>query len=116
GGGSHVAPDGSRIGPLSVGFRLPQEALIFGGDQLTASDIAVAAGLLDIGDRTRVAHLPAALIKAALADAHAQVEVAIDRMKMEGGDVPLLAVGGGAFLIPDRLAGVSEVLRVPHGD
>jgi len=28
----------------------------------------------------------------------------------------LLAVGGGAFLVPDRLAGISEVVRVPHGD
>ena len=30
--------------------------------------------------------------------------------------VPLIAVGGGAFLVPDRLAGVSEVIRVAHGD
>jgi len=25
-------------------------------------------------------------------------------------------VGGGAFLVPDRLAGISQVLRVPNGD
>jgi N-methylhydantoinase A/oxoprolinase/acetone carboxylase beta subunit len=37
-------------------------------------------------------------------------------MKTEAGDVPLIAVGGGAFLVPDRLAGVSEVVRVEHGD
>ena len=30
--------------------------------------------------------------------------------------MPLIAVGGGAFLVPDRLAGVSRVIRVPHGD
>jgi hypothetical protein len=28
----------------------------------------------------------------------------------------LIAVGGGAFLVPGRVAGVSEVVRVPHGD
>src|SRR6185312_13032104 len=28
--------------------------------------------------------------------------------------VPLIAVGGGSFLVPARLAGVSEVLNVPH--
>jgi len=28
--------------------------------------------------------------------------------------VPLLAVGGGAFLVPDRMMGVSEVLRPEH--
>ena len=37
-------------------------------------------------------------------------------MKTEAGEVPLIAVGGGAFLVPDKLAGVSEVIRVPHGD
>jgi hypothetical protein len=28
----------------------------------------------------------------------------------------VIAVGGGAFLVPDRLLGVSQVIRVPHGD
>ena len=37
-------------------------------------------------------------------------------MKTEAGDLPLIAVGGGAFLVPDRVAGISEVIRVPHGD
>ena len=37
-------------------------------------------------------------------------------MKTEAGEVPLIAVGGGAFLVPDRLAGISQVIRVPHGD
>ena len=41
---------------------------------------------------------------------------AIDRMKTEAADVPLIAVGGGAFLIPDKLAGVSQVIHVEHGD
>src|SRR5213080_4604569 len=37
-------------------------------------------------------------------------------MKTETGDVALIAVGGGAFLVPEQLAGVSQVIRVPHGD
>ncbi len=37
-------------------------------------------------------------------------------MKTDAAPAPLLAVGGGAFLVPDTLAGVSEVIRVPHGD
>ena len=37
-------------------------------------------------------------------------------MKTEAGDLPLIAVGGGAFLVPDRVAGISRVIRVPHGD
>ena len=37
-------------------------------------------------------------------------------MKTEAGDVPLIAVGGGAFLIPEKMAGVSQVIHVEHGD
>jgi len=116
GGGSHAGGEPMRVGPLSVGYRLPQEALVFGGSQLTASDVAVAAGLLDIGDKSRVAHLSAETVKSALADARRQIEISVDRMKTEADAVPLLAVGGGAFLIPETLAGVSEVQHVDHGD
>ncbi len=37
-------------------------------------------------------------------------------MKTEAGDMTLIAVGGGAFLIPDKMAGVSQVIHVEHGD
>ena len=83
---------------------------------MTATDVAVAAGLLDIGDRSRVASVSKHLIAAALADATRQLEENIDRMKTEAGDAPLVAVGGGAFLVPGRLAGVSKIIRVPFGD
>ncbi|HEX2886948.1 hydantoinase/oxoprolinase family protein, partial [Vineibacter terrae] len=115
GGGSLVDPEKMTIGPQSVGFRLTQEALVFGGTQLTGTDIAVAAGLLDIGERRRVAHLPAALIKGVLRRAQAMVEEHVDRIKTAAGGVTLLAVGGGAFLIPDRLEGVDRVIRTEHG-
>ena len=115
GGGSHVATS-AKVGPLSVGYRLTEDALVFGGTQLTTTDIAVAAGLLDIGDRSRVASISKDLIKDALADAKRLLEENIDRMKTEAADAPLVAVGGGAFLVPDKLAGVSEIIRVPFGD
>ncbi|MBD0275506.1 MAG: hypothetical protein ICV73_26695 [Acetobacteraceae bacterium] len=44
----------------------------------------------------------------------AMIAEGVDRMKTEAGDVPLLAVGGGGFLVPDRLPGASEVRRVEH--
>jgi N-methylhydantoinase A/oxoprolinase/acetone carboxylase beta subunit len=116
GGGSIVQPAPLAVGPRSVGFRLTEEALVFGGATLTATDAAVAAGVAQIGDGTKVAHLPPGLAGAVLDEARAKLEDAIDRMKTEAGDVPLVAVGGGAFLVPDRLAGVSRVIRVPHGD
>lgn len=118
GGGSHVevgAEDGRiTIGPRSVGFRLPELARVFGGPQLTTSDIAVRTGKLSLGDASRVAALEAGFADAVLAEAARMLEESVDRMKTDAAAVPLLAVGGGAFLVPDALPGVSEVLRPAH--
>jgi hypothetical protein len=38
----------------------------------------------------------------------------VDRVKTKAGDVPLVVVGGGAFVVPSRLAGVSSVVAVEH--
>jgi N-methylhydantoinase A/oxoprolinase/acetone carboxylase beta subunit len=115
GGGTRVATAPAlTIGPASVGYRLTEQALVFGGDVLTVTDVAVAAGLIDLGDRARVASLPARLVEDALARIRAMIEEGVDRMKTDAGDAPLIAVGGGSFLVPPRLAGVSEVLNVPH--
>lgn len=116
GGGSHVVLDPLKIGPVSVGYRLLQEGMAFGGRQLTTTDVAVAAGLLELGDRGRLAHLDPATCRRVLAEARRMIEETVDRMKTEAGDVPLIAVGGGAFLVPEKLDGVSKVVRVEHGD
>jgi hypothetical protein len=93
-----------------------KDGIAFGGKQLTTTDIAVAADILKLGDRKKVAHLDAATCRKVLAEAARMAEEAIDRMKTEAGDVPLIAVGGGAFLIPERMPGVSKVIHVEHGD
>ena len=116
GGGSLVDAERMTIGPQSVGFRLTQEALVFGGGRLTGTDIGVAAGLLDVGEKKKVAHLRAALVDGILGRAQQLIEEHVDRIKTKAGDVILLAVGGGAFLVPDRLAGVERVIRVKHGE
>lgn len=114
GGGTEIDPGTQAIGPGSVGYRLTRDALVFGGDQLTATDIAVAAGIADIGDHSRVAGLPQAMIAETLRRMREMIAEGMDRMKTEAGDLPLLAVGGGSFLIPDRLEGASRVVRVEH--
>ena len=48
---------------------------------------------------------------AAIAHADAIIANAVDRMKLGRKPRPLIAVGGGSVLIPDDIAGVSEVLR-----
>src|SRR6266853_5267978 len=62
GGGSHVtlgSAEGGplKVGPVSVGYRLLKDGIAFGGRQLTTTDIAVASGVLELGDRKKVAHL-----------------------------------------------------------
>jgi N-methylhydantoinase A/oxoprolinase/acetone carboxylase beta subunit len=112
GGGSIVdMGDAVRVGPHSVGFELGRKALIFGGDTLTATDIAVAAGAADIGDRARVAHLPAALVEAALDAIHRQVDEAIDQIRTSKADMPVILVGGGSILVSRPLRSAPDVHR-----
>jgi N-methylhydantoinase A/oxoprolinase/acetone carboxylase beta subunit len=115
GGGTLVdRRDPAKVGPVSVGYQLKQRALVFGGTETTLTDVAVAAGLIDLGDRNAVAGLGDGFVKAVIARCHTMLEEAIDRMKTDAEDMPLIAVGGGCFLVPDRMAGVSKVVHVPH--
>ncbi|MCB0019648.1 MAG: hypothetical protein KDE09_17780, partial [Anaerolineales bacterium] len=81
----------------------------------TTSDVAVAAGLLQLGDATRVADLAPALLDGALREIRRLLAESVDSMKATAAATPLLAVGGGAFLVPADLPGISEVIRVEHG-
>jgi N-methylhydantoinase A/oxoprolinase/acetone carboxylase beta subunit len=111
GGAGPGAGTGVTVGPDSVGYRLTERALVFGGDTLTATDIAVAAGRADIGDASLVAHLDPGLVRAALARIAVDVADAVDRMRTSSQPLPVVAVGGGSVLLPDHLAGSGEVLR-----
>jgi N-methylhydantoinase A/oxoprolinase/acetone carboxylase beta subunit len=116
GGGSVVETEPLAVGPKSVGYRLTEEGLVFGGDTLTATDVAVAAGIIGIGDGGTVADLPRDLVQGAIDKAHAKIEDSVDRMKTDARELPLIAVGGAAFLVPERVAGISKVIHVPHGE
>ena len=73
---------GVTVGPLSVGFKLHSEALVFGGEKMTATDIAVASGFCDIGDKERVKHISEEVRTAALVEIKRKIETAIDRVKV----------------------------------
>src|SRR5690606_24010583 len=99
GGGTiiHIREDGSfTIGPDSVGYQLPQKGLVFGGDTLTATDVAVALGKATLGDASKVAHLDRALLEKVYAKMIEMVEEAIDKMKTSAEPVPVILVGGGS--------------------
>jgi N-methylhydantoinase A/oxoprolinase/acetone carboxylase beta subunit len=117
GGGTEVSRNhgGVQIGPHSVGYLLQRDALVFGGKVPTLTDGAVATGRASLGD-PRLASGHRALLAEAVAQADVMLSDAIDRMKTAKGDRALIAVGGGSILVPDRIPGVSEVIRPEHFD
>jgi N-methylhydantoinase A/oxoprolinase/acetone carboxylase beta subunit len=117
GGGTvvHIETDGRfTLGPDSVGYRLTEKALVFGGDTLTFTDVAVALGRASIGDPARVKHLDRTLLETIYQTAVETIETAIDRMKVNDASVPVILTGGGSLLLPDDLKGASRVVRPAH--
>lgn len=117
GGGSIVRQkeDGSvSVGPDSVGYRITEKAMVFGGDVLTATDVAVRLGMAQIGDPARVSHIDEGLAKKAAAVIREMVEEGIDAMKVSNEDVDAILVGGGSILLPDGLAGAATVSKPHH--
>ncbi|MEH7252678.1 hydantoinase/oxoprolinase family protein [Neobacillus niacini] len=117
GGGTiiRIKDDGEfTVGPDSVGYKLPEKSLIFGGDTLTTTDVAVALGKVQLGDPSKVAHLDKDLLNKIYAKMVELVEEAIDKMKTSADPVPVILVGGGSILLPEELEGASQVIRPDH--
>ena len=117
GGGTivHKGFDGPAFGPQSVGHRLATDARVFGGTVLTTTDIAVRAGLANIGDASLIADLDRAEVDIALATMHALAEDAIDKVRVSGNPIPTILVGGGHILFPNDFGGGGETIRPALG-
>jgi N-methylhydantoinase A/oxoprolinase/acetone carboxylase beta subunit len=113
GGGTIVSED--RLGPQSVGYRISEEALVFGGSTATLTDAGVAAHRFALGDPAQLAH-HGPLLAAAIARSDEMLADAVDRVKTSREPVTLVAVGGGAPLVPEDVPGASAVLRPDHSD
>ena len=114
GGGSIVVDE--AIGPESVGFALTERGLVFGGDVLTATDLAVAAGMAEVGDGALVAALDAGEVGARIAAMQSRIGDALDRMKLSKDPEPMIVVGGGSILVGPTFPGVSSVVRPGNFD
>ena len=107
GGGSVLGED--TVGPHSVGYRLTSEALCFGGSTATATDVAVGLGLVEIGDERPARALGEERLRGAKARIDGMIEAAVERMRVSADAVPVIAVGGGSILVPDRLGDLDVV-------
>lgn len=118
GGGTKVSLEQDKInlGPESVGHQLTEQALSFGGEQLTLTDVALTLNRL-----TWKGEVKQQAIKLEQQQAQAiyqqmveDVEEGIDKMKTSADKVPVILVGGGSALMPDSFQGVSQVVRPKH--
>jgi len=114
GGGSIVQRDPLQIGPASVGYRLVEEGLVFGGNVLTTTDMAVVAGLADIGNSGLLGGVGKSFAEDVISEIQTRIEDVVDQLKLSAAPVPVILVGGGNILAKDSLAGASDVLRPEH--
>ena len=103
----------AKVGDESVGRRIQEEALVFGGTMLTATDIVVASGqhVADFGNSDLLTGIDDELISGGNAFIKRSLERVVDAMKTSPGDLELIMVGGGSIIAPDELKGVSRIIR-----
>lgn len=104
------------VGPLSVGYRLIEEGIAWGGNTITATDIALAKGIMQIDDPAcnpeRARRLiPKEVIEKAYAYMVSKLEESIDKVKTSPEPATVILVGGGSLMWPRTLKGAKEVIR-----
>ncbi len=117
GGGSIVRQKGNgtvTVGPDSVGYEINSKAMVFGGNTITATDIAVRLGMACIGNYKLTASIDLSFAKKALEVISEMIEKSIDLMKVSNKATDVILVGGGSIIIPDSLQGVSTVIKPEH--
>ncbi|MEV7605994.1 hydantoinase/oxoprolinase family protein [Paenarthrobacter sp. NPDC089322] len=107
GGGSLITKgpeDGVTVGPRSVGYEISSKALIFGGTEVTATDVAVAAGIAAVGDASKVAGLDKDFVQSSVEDWHERIDSLIAVVRGSAEPLPVILVGGGSLIVdPYRL-------------
>ena len=128
GGGTIIekqAGEKIQVGPQSVGFRLKEKALCFGGNTFTLSDYAILNKKMKI-DKS----LPISVIDKMVAEKTLQktknlqeeventiktkINRLIDTVKTNNQPVPVILVGGGSPILPNELEGVGKIIRPNH--
>ncbi|XP_052818306.1 uncharacterized protein LOC128244331 [Mya arenaria] len=123
GGGSYVqtgVKEGEEfviVGPQSAGYRIEQEAFVFAETSsencsVTATDIAVAAGLTEVGDKQNVDGFSKAFVRKAVEKINDLVSTCIDKLRLNNRDLPLILVGGGSIIVgkQTKFGGISKII------
>src|SRR2546422_607780 len=79
-----------------------------------ADAMVIAAGLAAFGERRFLHGLEPTFIQRCVDAMGQMIADSVDRMKISAAPVPLIAVGGGSFLVPDIVPGIAQVMRAPH--
>ncbi|QCO98426.1 hydantoinase/oxoprolinase family protein [Arthrobacter sp. 24S4-2] len=113
GGGSVLT--GGTVGPRSVGYRIREESLCFGGATATLSDAAIACGRWEVDpalppNKWRTGNVNDVDFAAALSIFDDAVAESVASLSA-GKEQPLIVVGGGAALIADRISGKYDTIR-----
>ena len=113
GGGSVVREKNGEItvGPDSVGYQITEKALVFGGNTITATDIAVRLGMAEVGDPSRTDSIELDFAESAMAVIREMIEDSIDQMKISNDAIDVVLVGGGSIIVPKELAGARQVAK-----
>lgn len=111
GGGTIVHVENElRVGPDSLGYRILEESLAFGGNVLCTTDIAIANQKEHPVTGALSPDLDVTFVNQVKGKISELIEDAIDQMKTDRKDVPVILVGGGSIILPKEMAGVSEVI------
>lgn len=126
GGGSIIRTNEEvSIGPDSVGYQLSDKSLAFGGDDFTMTDYAIVMDAFNIEGAKSADNIESKienttsisidkLKKTIKSHVDIKLSLLLDKLKTENGDVPVILVGGGSVILPDRIEGASEVIKPLH--
>jgi N-methylhydantoinase A/acetone carboxylase, beta subunit len=127
GGGTIIKAENNHftVGPQSVGFRILDDALSFGGDTYTLTDYAILNNQLTIDTAQESDVILRSVETKHNSDIHSiqkkiedivseKVNQLIDKVKTENRDVPVILVGGGSPILPSKIKGVSDIIRPDH--
>lgn len=113
------------LGPDSVGYQLKEKALAFGGNTLTLSDFFIANHELEMDEAEEASTLLKKIEKVTgktfpvvLSQVKHQIQLTIeklvDKLKTDSKEIPVIACGGGAFLLPKKINGAAKVIFPEH--